>query len=119
MKGYKWVSKLEIFRQRYTITQSKAAKITGYSLRQVVRVESADYRIPLPMLKLVDIYTITQTAQKTIDDIIKAGDSAKYISVDNLDILKLCFRRIQSVLETKYISDKVSTRTQRKKSEVA
>lgn len=112
MKKYKKISTLELFREKNNLSQQQTAELTGFSLRTITRVESCDYEMSRAMSKIIDIYTIITVAQSAIDDIIKLGDAVKYKRVNPHDVLKICFSRIECVLDTKYANKKITAERQ-------
>jgi len=101
MKKYAWISRLELFRQKYKLLQTDVAAITGYSIRHVKSIECGTYEMPLPMLKLIDSYIVMRAAHKTIDAITKGGDEI-FKTVDKTHAVDICFSRLSTILSNSY-----------------
>jgi predicted transcriptional regulator len=107
MSDYEKISAIELFRHKNNLSKKQTSVITGYSLRSIERIEFGESWVPSPMSKLLDIYNILKKADSALKDISKFENNIKnYKKVDSIEIIKLCFNRIELVFNTKYANKK-------------
>lgn len=94
----KKITGVEVIRNCYNLSQTQIGNITGYSQRQVSRVETHKSTMPAPMRKLLDILVVYNATLKKSADESNSGARMQYY--------ESLLMRLHDILTSTYASTK-------------